>query len=202
MSIFTRYAALVVAVLFSSVVQAAPVTFNFVFSGASLTPPNTTVITGSITYDGTQVNNPGTTGGFNSVTGVLALDVTVSGATAGNGHFTLSDFHGVLFTNNGTSALNFSNSLIGQNVGGTLIWGPLPAGSAGDFNLFGTGNAPVGMAPFALCANGGQAEGSCASLVSMTPPVATPAPTLGVWMLALLGLILAGTTLWTMQRNR
>lgn len=195
---FARCAAFVVAMFFAGAAFAVPLTFNFVYSGAKASPANGSTITGSITFDSTLMSNPGVYGAPLP----LALDVTVSGAASGNGHFTLADFNHIAFdTGNGT--LNFAQQLVGQAISGGT-WGD-PSLQTADFNLFGNTNtapsSPVGKWWFTLCANGGQ--GDCALLISMVPAAAAaavPAPTLNPWMLALLGLVLAVAARWTLTR--
>ena len=204
-STFCKIGALFAVMLFAGAVQASPITFNFTYSGAATPPPmisagtnpfypkavtvvpSTAVITGSVTFESTLLANPGLNNFTLPNPAVLALSVTVSGASAGNGTYGLSNFHGVLF-DTGPNALDFSKPLVGQPEG-TGTWGP--PSYQGDFNLFGIGTAPVGKAPFLLCANGG--SGSCASLVSAGVAV-TSTPALNLWgLLAMAGLLgLAG----------
>jgi IPTL-CTERM motif len=159
---------------------AAPVTLNFTFANGSATA------VGSITFESTLLNNPG----FNNLTlpnaAVLALNVTVSGAGAGNGTFGIGSFASVAFDTNG-GTLNLSQNLIGQATPGGP-WGP---GSAGDFNLFSTGPpAPRGVDPFILGANNGL---DVPMLLTRMGPLAAPSsvavPTLDEWNLMILALL-------------
>ncbi|MGH8042576.1 MAG: IPTL-CTERM sorting domain-containing protein [Rudaea sp.] len=214
---FRRILALCAACLCAGAVQASPITFNFTFSGANLIPPpppptspsplypkapkapsaNTALITGSITFESTLLVNPGNNDFLLPNAAVLALNVTVSGASAGNGTYGLSDFGEVRFETNG-GTLDFGKSLIGQATSGSPLG--TPDGAGGDFNLFGVGTAPNVTAPFGewfftACTNGG-VEGSgvsdCTNLISMiNAAVASPTPTLNRWSLTLLAGLLA-----------
>ena len=218
---FSRIFAFCACCLFAAAAQASPITFNFTYSGANLIPPppptaptsakypnapkvangNTAVITGSITFESTLLANPGTNDFTLPNPAVLALNVTVTGASAGNGVFGLSDFSEVRFETNG-GTLDFSKSLVGQPTSNSP-WGT-PDGNGGDFNLFGAGvppnvTAPVGEWFFTLCTNGGpigSGISDCTNLTSMINAAATtvPAPVSSRWMLlALAGLLgLAG----------
>jgi hypothetical protein len=88
-----------------------------------------------------------------------ALSITISGASSGNGTFTLSDFDTVLI-NEGGLGLNFNQQLVGQPTTGNP-WGT-PDGASGDFNLFNRtgigGTAPDGTFDFTLTTNAGAGD--------------------------------------------
>lgn len=94
--------------------------------------------TGTITTTATPSLTPSNS--FNISYGTLtSLDVTVAGASSGNGQFSLSDFQSISFRSNGP--IDFSANLVGQ-------------ANFGDFNLFGVdAPAPVGSSPFVLAAD-------------------------------------------------
>ena len=210
-SAFNRFFAFCACCLFAAAAQASPVTFNFTYSGANITPlppalasptypkapmvssGNSAVITGSITFESTLLANPGNNSFSLPNPAVLALTVTVSGANAGNGTFGISDFAQVFFDTNGAT-LDFSRQLVGQPTN-TDPWGTPSGGGGGDFNLIGIGlpnTSPVGEFFFTLCTNGG--SGDCTQLVSATNAAvasATPAPALSTWTLAALAGLLA-----------
>lgn len=206
------------SLLFTSLAQAAPVTFNFTFDD----PGSSALTVGSITFEDTLVANPGQNFFQLPNAAVLALTVTVSGASSGNGTFGINNFGAVLFETNG-GTLNFAAELVGQPTNG-LPWGTQIAdqptkgfvpGDAGDFNLFSnvgqlgkTGAeryqnrvTPQGVGPFPpdgvffflLGADGGMAEAM--ALTSMAPAGvggAIPVPTLSFWASLILCLGLAG----------
>ncbi len=93
---------------------AAPVTFSFVFTDG------TARAAGTITLESTLVN-PGVGNYALPNPAVLALQVTVTGATAGNGTFGIGSFSSVIFDTAG-STLDFSRELVGQTAGAGL-WG-------------------------------------------------------------------------------
>lgn len=222
-SAFNRFFAFSACCLFAAAAQASPITFNFTYSGANITPPppalaspkypnapkaasgNSAVITGSVTFESTLLPNPGVLDVNLPNPAVLALNVTVTGASAGNGTYGLSDFAGIVF-NTGGGTLDFNQPLIGQPTS-TSTWGALPSsGEAGDFNLFGLGSpnsAPIGEDYFTLCTNGG--SGDCTQLVSAINAAAasaTPTPALSTWTLAALAGLLALAGFIGLRRHR
>lgn len=188
--------------LFSCSLLAAPITFNFTFTANA---PSTANAVGSITFDDTLIGNPGNNTIPLPNPGVLALNVTVSGATSGNGSFTLADFDDVYFVL--PSMLDFSQQLVGQPTSGSP-WGtpggcggPVPGpGDAGDFNLISGGGplptgqpTPVGVDCFSLQADGGNADVMLLTSMIATnaAAAATPTPALSIWSLLLLAASLA-----------
>ena len=112
--------------------KAGAVTYAATWSGAQL--DNTAFATGLITLDTATLPNPGF---YLSPTALpsflLDLTITVSGAGAGDGTFTMSDFQGMIwYTGGGT--LDLTRQLVGQPIGGSSsTWG---RSGAGDFNFF------------------------------------------------------------------
>ena len=161
------------------VAHAAPITFQFTFDD----PASTAQAVGSITFESTLLQNPGMQFFDLPDPGVLALNVTVSGAASGNGTFAITDFTGVVFDTNG-GTLDLASQLVGQPTAGSP-WATLDNNS-GDFNLFsgspkrgesgygdspstpdGSNPTPDGLDPFTLGANGGNGEPMV--LVGMSP---------------------------------
>jgi IPTL-CTERM motif len=173
---------------------AAPVTLNFTFANGAATA------VGSITLETTLLNNPGNNLLVLPSPAVLALSVTVSGASAGNSTFGIGDFVRVDFNTNGVT-LDFTHKLVGQSGPGGL-WGP---GGGGNFNFVSAAApTPTEEDPFDLGANHGLAEGMI--LVQLGPPQATPpapvqAPTLDEWILVLLALLVGAAGIFLIGRR-
>ena len=175
--------------------------FTFSFAG------NNATATGIINFEMSKLTNPGpnlfdtSVGGIYSPYGtnipglVTALSVTVLGASAGNGTFTLLDFDGVFF-NTTRLGVNLNQPLMTQSLvnigpeGQTWLWGSAghtipdsdPAASyVGDFQLFSpnTSDAPTGGNPLEITTLGGEAM----ALTSFTP---VPEPS--TWLLLSMGI--------------
>lgn len=199
-----RFANLTIAALFvvaSSAVQAQLATFDLSYSGASY--GNNAVAAGTITINEALFNNPGRNdqngGSILPRPGnkfVTALTLTVSGASSGNGTFTLSDFGDIILDTNG-GTLDLTKELVGQPTSGDPFG--TPNGNGGDFNLLNrdqnTGIVANPNAPnaffFSLSTEGG--SGDILALTSFRPaaPAAVPEPG-SVALLADMGLSGAG----------
>jgi len=154
----------ILAVSFSSSVQAvsyAPETYTFLFQTGGASASGSLVSTSGATQGGSLPN-------YSSLT---SLNVVVSGASSGNGTFSLADFSGISFSGisfDGVAAnLDFSQNLYGQT---DLM----------DFNLFGTGSpAPLGVEIFTLAADYNSSDSmllSCLMLSTAgTCPLGAPA---------------------------
>jgi hypothetical protein len=150
--------------LLAGTAQAVPVTFDFTFQD----PNSTAQAVGFVTFQANLLPNPaGCLEGsdFNLPNpAVLALQVTVSGATSGNGTFDLTDFERIAWCTNGAK-LDLCTELVGQPTRNDP-WGTPSDGDGGDFNLFAAApQAPEGEWYFTLCADDGSAE--CMELTSM-----------------------------------
>jgi hypothetical protein len=163
---------------------ASPVTFNFTFANGGATA------TGFITFESNLLNNPGQNDFLLPNPAVLALNVTVTGASSGNGTFGIGAFKGVTLDTSGV-ALNLSGNLIGQSN-----WGP---GGVGDFNLFGSAvGAPTGVDFFVLSANAGTATSM--TLIQMAPQIQS-VPALDTGTLALLMLLVGAAGVVLVRRK-
>ena len=141
--------------------------------------------TGFIDFDPAQISNPG--GTFNLI--VDDFSITLTGATVGNGTFTLSDFAAIRFFTPPNSPLDFTQELVGQPA----IPPDLPFGTpgtfrqAGDFNIFANNpNAPTGTFFFKLTT--ANSSGESLTLTSFapqsTPPTSVPEPASVLGLLA------------------
>ena len=169
--------------------HAGLITFSVEWSGANF--GNSAVATGTITLDDTLLPNPGDTGDWPGP--VTALQITVSGASSGNGTFGMADFDSWTWQTNG-GTLDLGTELVGQPTAEDP-WGTSSIGDGGDFNFFNTGaspSAPNGVEYFWLATNGG--VGDSMELTSMAPimaPIPEPA-----------GLGLLGLAMLAMRRRR
>lgn len=118
------------------------------------TSPGSAAAEGTMTLDDAVCINPG----FSDIVGGPAgcfVDVSfeITGATSGNGRFTLSDLTNVLFST-GAVVIDYDLEVVGQ--------GPV------DINFFGMPPAPNGVGPFVMVPAGG-GPGDALTLSSMTP---------------------------------
>jgi hypothetical protein len=131
--------------------------------------------TGQITFnDGLPLNPSGFVIYQSALGDITALTVTVTGASAGNGTFTLADFAPTqtAYWDTEGATLNLYQELVGQSAGGGT-WGT-PDGNHGDFNIFnaaGSPTAPCGANYFQLGADGGGGD-----VMNLTSMVAVPEP--------------------------
>ena len=164
--------------------------FNLTWSGATF--GNSATATGVIGLDLTTIP---AAPNINGLAGITSFTITITGASAGNGTFTLTDFGSFIFQSSGIT-LNYTTDLMAQN-GGTIF------SSVGDFNIFGsTATAPVGASPNTFLTD--DATGDFLVLTSFTPAPVVPAgvPNIAVWMSSLNGsarLYNAASTLTTLQ---
>lgn len=135
---------------------AAPVVFDLEWSGTSF--GNTASATGQITIDDALLANPGNNDSSVTAGLVPAFTITISGATTGDGTFTLGDFSQILL-NTGALELDFSTELVGQPTD-QAPWGTSqPGDTGGDFNLFNSSPAaPNGTFYFELTTNAGAGD--------------------------------------------
>jgi PEP-CTERM motif-containing protein len=191
LSTLAGYGVLAAALFVAPAVQADIIqTFNLAWSGTSY--GNTASAVGSITLDETLLGPSGQSDVNLSGSTVSALSVTISGAGAGNGTFTLADFGSMyMYINSGT--FDFTKQLVGQTANGGG-WGS--SSSTGDFNLFSNGlvaTAPYGYNYFDLAAD----DGNSAYQMKLTSFTAAPEPS----SIALLGLGVLGVGFLARRRR-
>lgn len=145
--------------------------FNCTWSGVS--NGNSASATGTIAFKtGLPANPDSSPTTYAMGSDITALSVTVTGASAGNGTFTMGDFTYAYWNTMG-STLDFGRELVGQSIGPGVTWGTAHDGSAGDFNLFAAAApAPNGTTYFQLTSNA--SDGDAMYLTSM---IAVPEPT-------------------------
>lgn len=155
--------------------QAALLTFNLGWSGAS--QGNTAQATAVLVVDDSMLPNPGSTGGNGasalfSELGIVRFDLVVTGASSGNGSFSITDFVSVAW-DTGDQPLDLTQELVGQD-NGQFPWGS-QGGMGGDFNVFALDPAPSGTNFFVLTTNGGMGDDMV--LTNFTPvPIGATLP--------------------------
>ena len=173
--------------------QAAFLDFDLAWSGASFS--NSATATGSITVDDTILPNPGITVGTPAAVGITAFEITIAGATSGNGTFTLADYNVFVFEVDGVTPLDLTQELVGQPLSAPFLpWGACLTTDCGDFNMLNTvgvgGSAPLGDDIFQIRTDLGRGERL--QLTSFAPAAAGPTPVPEPATTALFGFGLAG----------
>ena len=170
----------------TSLVFAGPIRFELTYIPAE-GKGGTGSATGFIVFEETLLPNPGAGDFLLPDPAVLDLEITVTGASSGNGTFTLADFCAVVWDTNG-GTLDLSTQLIGQPTSDEP-WGSTNEGAGGDFNLFTDCDtdfnnysaartfrgspAPTGVWWFTLGANGGSADEMVLSAMSRGATIPT-----------------------------
>lgn len=147
-------AAAALSALCAASAVAAPITFNISWSGAAY--QNGASGTGVITLDDSIVLNNTFANTSDPLVG--SLDITISGATSGNGSYSASDFNNFYFL--GVAQLDLTQELIGQTMDNGCLFGTSTGicgnGQGGDFNVFGGWPAPNGVYYFDLAVASGE----------------------------------------------
>jgi len=183
----------VVLAAITTLADASPITFNFTYSGEGATA------VGSVTFESTLLANPGDNVLFLPNPAVLALTVTVSGASTGNGTFGIGSFTEIDLDTGGAT-LDLSQDLVGQITPGGL-WGT-PTGCCGDFNLFtDAAPAPNGVFFFTLGADDGDAADMTIKQVTPARSALAQIPALDHWKLGLLALLVAAMGIVLLRRR-
>ena len=171
---------LVAGLTIASSARATLIDYNLAWSGADFL--NEATATGTITLDDAIVPVPGNLFGASAATvGITAFKISISGASAGNGTFGLSDFDGFVWAVG--PGLDLSVELVGQS-------------GFFDFNIFNAATSPTaprGVGEFLIETNGGVAD-----LLALTAFTPTSVPEPGA--LALVGFGLVG--LGVLRRRR
>jgi hypothetical protein len=184
-------AAAAAALGMASMAQAAIHTMDVTWSGDMF--GNDATATGVFTFDDSIVPDLGGAQFFHSMgDGITDVSVDITGASSGNGHFTLADFTGFYFA--AFSPLNYHAELIGQAMGNGCNYGSFGAcysTGSGDFNLFAANSdAPNGTYYFKLTTSDG--AGDSLGVTSIRPG-GVPEP--AAWALMISGFGLAGASL-------
>ena len=166
-------------------------TYNLAWSGASL--GNNASASGEITLDLTTLMDPTPLGGLgiDIVSDITSLTVTVTGASAGNGVYTLTDLCACSELVPPTSTLwNTNGDMVNMHED---VLAQLTADN-GDFNLFFSAPGPEGSQELTLTTNA--LSGDPMEMTQFAPPalrVSVPEPATWVMMgLGFAGLALAG----------
>ena len=142
----------------AQVSRADMIDIQALWSGAQFS--NGASATATFTLDTSLFNNPGFSpfSGASFTNAFQNFQLTVSGASSGNGVFTGSDFS-VIFLNTAGGTLDFHSELVGQTTPSGL-WGAVSFPVVtGDFNLFSNGISlltPTGASIFTLNTGGGE----------------------------------------------
>ena len=173
----------------AQVSRADLINIQALWSGAQFS--NGASATATFTLDTSAFNNPG----FSSFSGPAFsnafqnFQLTVSGASAGNGAFTGGDFS-TIFLNTAGGTLDFHSQLVGQTTPGGL-WGAaaFPT-TVGDFNLFSNGSnilTPTGSSIFTLHTGGGESI-LLTSFAPAVPAAPVAVPETSTWIMGFLAL--------------
>ena len=128
-----------VTILCVNELPAAVVQYNANWSGAAY--GNTATATAIISIDTSLVPNPGSHSIFLTIPVWFAdIQLTIQGATSGNGTFQKTDFAGLSWNTSG-GTLNLSQELVGQVTSGQP-WGTTNSGTSGDFNIIRAEESP------------------------------------------------------------
>lgn len=190
--IITAGIALAGALFAATPAHAAPVSFFVDWSGAEFL--NTAVAHGVLTVaDGDFLNNNPNEGPWLwPGSEILDFTLNVSGATSGNGDFSLSDFTTFTWDNAG-AVFDLNSEFVGQATSGGP-WGSVHNWSSGtgDFNVYAAESsfAPTADMSFTLRTNNDLINGDKLNLVSFRP---VPLPG-AVWLFGsvLMGLVGVG----------
>ena len=190
------------ALAFAASSQANVVDMQAQWSGASFS--NGASATATFSLDTALFNNPGFTAfsGVNFTNAFQNFQLTVAGASSGNGAFTASDFSTV-FLNTAGGTLDFSAELVGQTTPAGL-WGATAFPTVvGDFNLFSSGLSaltPSGSSIFSLLSGGGESM-----LLTSFAPVSgggggvVAVPEVSTWVM---GVLAVGAVVFLVRRQR
>ena len=180
-SLALRPVFVVLLTCFSASAFANLVTLDITWDGSAY--GNSATATGVLVFDDALLPNIESNASFYSLPnpGMLDLSITVSGASSGNGSFSLSDYN--VFTFSANAPLDFSQELIGQTLAGGCVFGDA---FCSDFNLQGNSNtAPFGTWYFEMQTDGG--TGDVIGVTSMKARVPLPGTVL-LFAAGLLGL--------------
>lgn len=189
---------LVAGLMVAVAANASPVTFDVTW-----TDGGSVQATGTITFSDASIF---TTGGTCSnqplaTCNITAMNITVSGANAGNGTFNESDFFDAFIRVGGP--LNINTNMVGQTVG-VNTWDESGGGGSNEFNFR---NAPSSRAPRRSGAfiwttdAGGGTPLTLTYMIAQAAPAPAAVPTLSEWPQLLLALMVIGVA-WHFHQTR
>ena len=175
-------------------IASASVTYNVQWSGAGATPSNSATATGTVTFSTDPFGAAVFCYSF-ATCNITSLSITVSGASTGNGTFTLSDFYNLSISTSG--ALNTSTNLYGQP-------------GFNDFSVSsGGGGAPSNSYYFTIKSFNGTGDPLVmTSMLLQSPPApsavptAQAVPTLSEWAQLMLGLMVISMLGWQWRKQQ
>ncbi len=147
--------------------------------------------TALFTLDTSALSNPGLSflSGADITNTFQNFQLTVTGASSGNGVFTGADFSSI-FINTAGGTLDFHSELIGQSTPGGA-WGTASYPSmVGDFNVFSSGSnplTPTGTSAFTLHTGGGESI-LLTSFAPAPPSSVVAVPETSTWVMGFLAL--------------
>ena len=182
--------------------NAAIKTFNVTWSGVPYS--NNAAATGTLTFDDTALATGGTCSGLGSGAGqcnVSQMNITVTGASSGNGNYTISNFNNLYMRATNSGALNTSIQLYNQIGSNSVAWA---VNSGDNFNVIGTSINGVNDGGYFTIQVGGIGGNRLrmTSMIVSSPPTAQAVPSLSEWSQLMLGLMVLTMLGWQWRKQQ